>query len=480
MMLHIGIPILCVAYLVVQAPTTYAQTTCTVLSVGCGFTNTTLTPSDTFELFNNSPNWVGDTSCTAPTGSTTLSTTPGTGAPDGAAFPNLNPTAMANAINTWILQQNPQSELVGLGATIVASAQHSNVSPFLIVAIAHEESSLASPSDFNVSHGNNSFGREAGPGQPSFQGANLWYKWTSVKASVDYTAPENQGAVGGGDIASYLRNQYGSKIDTNNLVALMEAYAPPSGNNTAGYIANIQAWTTALVNLTNGTPSTGPSGTIPNAAPSCPGSTATVNCTGGTSSTSTGSGSGTSTTNTTNTTTNTTTGTGTTGTSATSGLSIVRQNVVCIAQKELALWSSQPGYPWNGTNTYSETGYLKYSQNRPEEWCSDFATWVFDQAGYPLRPDPAWNIAYVPNVQAVGEQNGNFHWHPEASYVPKPGDLAIHGADHINIVVTVTGTNITLIGGDQGNGPYPGGSIVSTESESSFHGGGITGYVSPD
>lgn len=190
-----------------------------------------------------------DTSCPT-SGSASLS--PGSGLPTGTAFPNLDPTSMANAINTWIKQQNPNSELNGLGSTIVASGKNSNVNPFLIVVIAKKESSLADPHDFNVSSGSNSFGRTAGPGQPSFKGSRTWYYWSSVKASVDYTAPENQNAKGGGDMATYLRDEYGQQIDSNSLLSLMTAYAPPSENNTTQYINQITQWTNQLVALANG------------------------------------------------------------------------------------------------------------------------------------------------------------------------------------------------------------------------------------
>ena len=651
--------------------------------------------------FHDPSQCVGNGSSTS--GTSTVA--PGSGGPTGSQFPNLDPTGMANAINTWISQQNPSSELSGLGSTIVASAKNSNVSPFLIVAIAHEESSLSSPSDFNVSHGNNSFGREAGAGQPSFQGSRAWYKWSSVKASVDYTAPENQGAVGGGDMATYLRDEYGSKIDANDLTAVMEAYAPPSENNTTQYIANLNSWISALVGLTTGggatvattttTPSnntsgcgcTGSSGTSSIANPSAYVDLADAQAIAQASGVQVGfavsdssgniiasyqgdqtepsasitkamllvaylrqAGASTPTgaedaqltamiensdnsaadatfqqvgaaavqkvatdagmTNFSLTTTDplyvlgesrvtandqakffakintlipapqlsyaqnlmshlastdqwgilsdglpatiyskagwkqepptnnwvlnqgaqvvpnnggpaigvavisfgsTTQQTGeqlaqnittkllsplssggsssscssgnvtcNSPNSSTSGLTPTRQNVVCIAQQQLTIWEAQPGYPWKGDNTYSATGYLSYSQGRHEEWCADFASWVYDQAKYPLRTDPAWNIAYVPNIQAVGQQNQNFHWHPEASYTPKPGDLAIYGSQHVNIVTAVQGTTVTFIGGDQGHGDFPGGSIVSTYQQSGFHAGGITGFVSPD
>ncbi len=214
---------------------------------------------------------VSGSTCSCSTGSVSA----GSGAPDGAAFPNLDPAAMASAINTWIKQENPQSKLSGLGSTIVASAKNSNVNPFLIVSIAKEESSLSDPGDYNVIHAHNSFGRTAGPGQPSFQGAKSWYKWSSVEASVDYTAPENKNIPGGGDMATYLRDQYGSSISGNNLVALMEAYSPPGQNNTAQYIANIKSWTQQLIKLTTG--GSGPA--VSN--PSSPGGCGSVNCTSG-------------------------------------------------------------------------------------------------------------------------------------------------------------------------------------------------------
>jgi hypothetical protein len=165
---------------------------------------------------------------------------------------------------------------------------------------------------------------------------------------------------------------------------------------------------------------------------------------------------------------NTTSATCSGPTTSAQGLSQARQNIVCIAEQEYAKWASGQLKPIDG--------YLTYSQGRHEEWCADFASWVYDQAKVPLRPDPNWNIAYVPNIQAVGMLNQTFHWHPAAGYSPTPGDLAIWGPNHVNIVVGVSGTKLTLIGGDEGPGPYPGGSGVYQDNYTD----GITGYVSPD
>ena len=221
-----------------------------------------LSQSDIDAINNGWVNWVDD-SCVSGSGSATAPT-PGTGTPTGLSFPNLDPNGMATAINSFISKTNGSSEMAGLGQTIVASAQHSNVSPFFIVAIAHKESSLSSPSDFNVSHGSNSFGRSAAPGQPSFQGARSWYKWSSVKASVDYTATENQNIAGGGDQASYLRNQFGSYIDSGaSIFTILSTggYAPASdGNDPNGYSASAATDISAMAALV-------PASTTPNNNP---------------------------------------------------------------------------------------------------------------------------------------------------------------------------------------------------------------------
>ncbi|HVC36346.1 MAG TPA: phage tail tip lysozyme [Candidatus Dormibacteraeota bacterium] len=170
----------------------------------------------------------------------------------------------------------------------------------------------------------------------------------------------------------------------------------------------------------------------------------------------------------------------------------LRQNIVCIAQQELALWETQPGsnLPYPGFS-YASSGFLKYSQQRYEEWCADFVSWVYNQASYPLQPNPYWSVPYVPSIQSIGEINQNFHWHTQNSgYIPKPGDLAIYGDSHVNIFISSSGARSIYIGGDQTGlgqprGTYgtqnpPSGSIVSIEHGNGYYDNGITGYVSPD
>lgn len=167
-------------------------------------------------------------------------------------------------------------------------------------------------------------------------------------------------------------------------------------------------------------------------------------------------------------------------TNATANLSQVRQNVVCIAQQELALWNA-------GTLKPGLAGYGKYSQNNDQLWCADFASWVYNQAQYPLQPDPNWRVPTVDGVRGVGEKNQNFHWHPIGGYIPKPGDMVIYknvakGVSHVNIVVAVNGDSILTLGGDQGNFSAPDHTIVSQYNVPGYNRGAqdTTGFVSPD
>lgn len=181
--------------------------------------------------------------------------TPGRGAPTDASFPNLDPDAMAEAINKYMKETNPNGKLNDLGETIVAGAKNSNLNPFIVVSIAQKESGLGDPNfgdGFNVREANNSFGRSAISSQPNVQGAKLWYKWSSIKASVDHTANENKGVSGGGDIAAYIRNQYGKAINGNDIELFMNAYAPEGENDTAEYIRNVKQWTGEMARLTKG------------------------------------------------------------------------------------------------------------------------------------------------------------------------------------------------------------------------------------
>lgn len=172
--------------------------------------------------------------------------TPETAAASGAETPltfprGLDDSKMAEVINQWVEKNKLPvgSILEGVGEKAVASAKHANVNPFLVIAQSKYESELGSKINYNVQHGNNSFGRSATASQPNFPGGAgsaiaLWYKWSSGEASVDYQAPENADK-DSGDQYSYIRTVYAKELDGGDWKAYFEKYAPESGNQGVIY-----------------------------------------------------------------------------------------------------------------------------------------------------------------------------------------------------------------------------------------------------
>ncbi len=153
-----------------------------------------------------------------------------------------------------------------------------------------------------------------------------------------------------------------------------------------------------------------------------------------------------------------------------------REKIVQLAQQELELWQTgqlQPG-----------TGNLKYSQGRHEDWCADFASWVYNQAGIPLKPRNEGNIPTVEEIRQIGIAGGRYH--EKEGYTPLPGDLVIrkNGESHVNIVISVNGDSMVTIGGNQSSGrPGQADSFnfsKVTQYTNQLSDRGISGYVSPE
>jgi CHAP domain len=124
----------------------------------------------------------------------------------------------------------------------------------------------------------------------------------------------------------------------------------------------------------------------------------------------------------------------------------VREKVVALAKQELALWKSGQMNPGND--------YQKYSQGTAGDWCAWFASWIYNQAGYPIKESSREGIVgTVSEIKAIGIADERFTFHPKGSYTPIPGDMLIQEG-HVNIVVAynakgVNGPEVTVIGGNQ-------------------------------
>ena len=131
------------------------------------------------------------------------------------------------------------------------------------------------------------------------------------------------------------------------------------------------------------------------------------------------------------------------------------------------------------------------NDNLDEEWCADFAAWVWKQAGalvdYQLAP------GYLNSDSASFYVWGMDHgtWHPVGlRYTPQPGDVAVYGLDtaavtavHVAIVTAATGDASApdVVNGD---GDRTGYSVVELGDHQAIadvkgHGAPLSGYVSP-
>lgn len=173
-------------------------------------------------------------------------------------------------------------------------------------------------------------------------------------------------------------------------------------------------------------------------------------------------------------------------------LSPMRARIVSIAEGQI-------GYRTDPSNTYCNKFSAYWGAgtggcgngNRDEEWCADFAAWVWEQAGaevsYELAPGHL-NAASA-SFYVWGVDHGS--WHPVGSgYAPQPGDVAVYGLDtgsvtavHVAVVTGTTGRDDApdVVNGD---GDRTGYSVVEAgdhQSDADVQGDGapLSGYVSP-
>lgn len=149
-----------------------------------------------------------------------------------------------------------------------------------------------------------------------------------------------------------------------------------------------------------------------------------------------------------------------------------RQIVACYAIKEWISWTNEP-------NNH-EALLSAYTANDPsEEWCADFISYVFKEAGYPFTNGDyeGWDEEYAPAIidQGFTEQSKN--------YIPQVGDIGYfnYPGGHVEIVI-VGGRHPTFIYGNSadidpttGNGQMGANDLTSVKSL-----GSLVYYMSPN
>lgn len=171
----------------------------------------------------------------------------------------------------------------------------------------------------------------------------------------------------------------------------------------------------------------------------------------------------------------------------------VRARMVSLAQSQLGYHSTPPSSYCNRFSAFWGVGTATTCGPglRSEEWCADFAAWVWHEAGarmtYAFTTGDINGAAASFYVWAVDHGR----WHPAgSSYVPQPGDVAVYGlnattdvASHVAVVVGYTpgerGPNVV-----NGDGDRTGFSVVEAGTDQ-YHAdvpgkaGVLSGYASP-
>jgi hypothetical protein len=170
----------------------------------------------------------------------------------------------------------------------------------------------------------------------------------------------------------------------------------------------------------------------------------------------------------------------------------MRQRIVAIAESQLG-YRTDPSDTY--CNKYSASFYSGNqdcgNSNRDEEWCADFAAWVWQKAGALV------NYQFINgdlNSSAAsfyewGTSHGT--WHPAGSgYIPQPGDVAVYGLDAATLVASHVAVVVGYHQGDNGpnvingDGDKSAYSVVELEddeykSDAPGHSAPLSGYTSP-
>jgi CHAP domain-containing protein len=136
-----------------------------------------------------------------------------------------------------------------------------------------------------------------------------------------------------------------------------------------------------------------------------------------------------------------------------SGLSPLRARIVAVAQGQVGYTTDPASTYCNKFSAYWNAGVDDCgNSNLDEEWCADFAAWVWRQAGaevvYQLAPGSLNSDSA--SFYVWGIDHGT--WHPVGShYTPQPGDVAVYGLD----TAAVTAVHVAVVTGDSGGAAAP-------------------------
>lgn len=149
------------------------------------------------------------------------------------------------------------------------------------------------------------------------------------------------------------------------------------------------------------------------------------------------------------------------------------EQIACQAEKTWISWTSP------GAN--HEALLNNYTDGAPyEEWCADFVSYVYKQAGYPFTGGETngWDENIAGNIQNMG-----FTMHDPSNYTPKPGDVAFfsYSGGHVEIVVSGGKTPTFIYGNSDTIDPTTGNGQMETNTKLSDGSlGQLVYYLSPN
>lgn len=174
------------------------------------------------------------------------------------------------------------------------------------------------------------------------------------------------------------------------------------------------------------------------------------------------------------------------------GLSPLRARIVALADEQVGYRTDPADTYCNKFSAYWEAGVDDCGNgNLDEEWCADFAAWVWKQAGAEVTYEltPGYLNGDSASFYVWGTDHGT--WHPVGShYTPEPGDVAVYGLD----TTAVTAVHVAVVTGDtgddvapqavNGDGDRTGYSVVEVGDHQAFadvkgKSAALSGYVSP-
>lgn len=150
--------------------------------------------------------------------------------------------------------------------------------------------------------------------------------------------------------------------------------------------------------------------------------------------------------------------------------------------EKIACYAEQEWTAWQASSSNHENLLAGYTDgNAYEEWCADFVSYIYKEAGYPFTQGERDNWD---EYDANSVQNMGFTMHNVSSgYVPQPGDVAYFNYDggHVEIVVA-GGKTPTFVYGDSGTiDPATGnGDMKANTITNDGDVGGVVYYLSPN